>query len=125
VFDAHAIGSSRFSWAPDVTAGWIDGRDNISRFRDTRYTTRDHVWLLAGGLRLQFGAQEAWYRRLFFSFQPSLHTGRTQGLSTSYEFTSTLGWQGEHWMLGLRHSSNGFFHLPNLGENMVLVGVTF
>lgn len=125
VFDPHAIGSSRFTWAPDVTAGWIDGRDNIARFRHTRYTTRDHIWMLAGGLRFQYGTPDAWYRRLFFSFQPTLHTGRTQGLSSSYEFTSTLGWQGEHWMLGLRHSSNGFLHMPNRGENMVLVGVTF
>ncbi|WP_230473723.1 acyloxyacyl hydrolase [Dyella choica] len=125
VFDAHPMGNSAFTWAPDITAGWIDGRDNISRFRYARYTTRDHIWMLAGGVRFQYGAPDAWYRRLFFSFQPSLHTGRTQGLSSSYEFTSTLGWQAEHWMLGLRHISNGFLHMPNRGENMLLVGVTF
>lgn len=124
VFDEHAIGSSHFTWAPDVTAGWIDGRD-ITRFRDDRYTTRDHIWMLAGGLRFRCGAPDAWYRRLFFSFQPSLHTGRTQGLSSSYEFTSTLGWQGARWMLAIRHSSNAFLHMPNRGENMLLVGITF
>lgn len=124
VFDEHAIGHSAFSWAPDITAGWIDGRD-IARFRYARTTTRDHIWLLAGGVRLHYGAPDAWYRPLFFSFQPTLHTGRTQGLSSSYEFTSTLGWQGEHWMVALRHSSNAFLHMPNRGENMLLVGITF
>lgn len=74
-----------------------------THFRDDHYTTRDHIWMLSAGLRFQYGAPNAWYRPLFFSFQPSLHTGRTQGLSSSYEFTSTLGWQGEHWMFALRH----------------------
>lgn len=124
VFGEHAIGSSKFTWAPDITAGWIDGR-HIARFRDDHYTTRDHIWLLAGGLRFQYGSPNAWYRSLFFSFQPTLHTGRTQGLSSSYEFTSTLGWHGEHWMMAIRHSSNAFLHMPNRGENMLLVGITF
>ena len=124
VFDDHAIGDSRFTWAPDITAGWIDGR-HIPYFRRDHYTTRDHIWLLAGGMRFQYGAPNAWYRPLFFSFQPTLHTGRTQGLSRSYEFTSTLGWQDEHWMIAIRHSSNAFLHMPNRGENMLLVGVTF
>jgi hypothetical protein len=124
VFDEHAIGHSAFTWAPAVAAGWIDGR-HIAHFRDDHYTTRDHIWMLSAGLRFQYGAPDAWYRPLFFSFQPSLHTGRTQGLSSSYEFTSTLGWQGEHWMFGIRHSSNAFLHMPNRGENMLLVGVTF
>jgi hypothetical protein len=124
VFDEHGIGSSRFTWAPDVTAGWIDGRD-IAYFRSDRYTTRDHIWLLAAGLRFHYGDANAWYRPLFFSFQPTLHTGRTPALSSSYEFTSTLGWQCEHWMVALRHSSNAYLHMPNRGENLLLMGVTF
>jgi hypothetical protein len=124
VFDEHAIGSSLFTWSPDITAGWIDGRD-IAYFRYSRYTTREHIWMLAGGVRFHYGAASAWYRPLFFSFQPALHTGRTQGLSSSYEFTSTLGWQGRHWMCALRHSSNAYLHMPNKGENMLLVGITF
>jgi hypothetical protein len=124
VFGEHSIGSSYFTWSPDITAGWIDGRD-IANFRYDRYTTRDHIWMLAGGVRFHYGAPDAWYRPLFFTFQPSLHTGRTQGLSSSYEFTSTLGWQARHWMFALRHSSNAFLHMPNRGENMVLVGITF
>jgi hypothetical protein len=124
VLDDHSFGSSYFTWAPDITGGWIDGRD-IANFRYDRYTTRDHIWMLAGGVRFQYGAPNAWYRPLFFSFQPSLHTGRTQGLSSSYEFTSTLGWQGKHWMFALRHSSNAWLHMPNRGENMLLAGITF
>lgn len=124
VFDEHAIGSSAFTWAPDVTAGWIDGRD-IAYFQHDRYTTRDHIWMLAGGVRLRYNAPDAWYRRLFFSFQPTLHSGRTQALSSSYEFTSTLGWQSTHWLVAIRHSSNAFLHMPNRGENMLLMGITF
>jgi hypothetical protein len=124
VLGEHQIGHSAFTWSPDVIAGWIDGRD-IARYQYDRYTTRDHIWMVGGGVRLHYGTDDAWYRPLFFSFQPSLHTGRTQGLSSSYEFTSTLGWQAAHWMFALRHSSNAFLHMPNKGENMLLVGLTF
>lgn len=124
IFDDHAIGSSNFTWAPDVTGGWIDGR-NIARYSNDRYTTRDNVWLLAGGVRFHYGPANAWYQPLFFSFQPALHTGRTQALSSSYEFVSTVGYQGNHWSLGVRHISNGSFHEPNRGETMLVAGVAF
>ncbi|GAB2573698.1 acyloxyacyl hydrolase [Dyella jejuensis] len=124
IFDDHAIGSSNFTWAPDVTGGWIDGR-NLARYNADRYTTRENVWLLAGGVRLHYGPANAWYQPFFFSFQPALHTGRTQALSSSYEFVSTLGYQGNHWSLGIRHISNGSFHEPNRGETMVVAGVAF
>jgi hypothetical protein len=124
VFGEHPIGSSSLTYALDLTGGWIDGRD-IAYFNQFRYKSQDHIWMLAGGLRFHYGAENAWYRPLFFSLQPSLHTGRTQALSSSYEFTLTLGWQAEHWMMALRHSSNAFLHMPNRGENMVLFGITF
>ena len=124
VFDAHRIGNSRFSWSPDASLGWIDGRD-ITRFNDARYTTRDQVWVLAGGLRVHYGEDGDWYRPLFFSFQPALHTGRTQALSTPYEFVSTLGWQGRRFSVQVRHVSNGNLHHPNRGETMAVVGVAF
>jgi Lipid A 3-O-deacylase (PagL) len=124
VFDDRYFGGSRFSWAPDITAGWIDGR-SVARYRDARPSLSDNIWLLAAGARFHYGSPDAWYRPLFFSFQPALHTGRTQGLSSSYEFVSTLGWQAKHWMVGVRHISNGSFEGPNRGETMVLVGVTF
>ena len=122
VWNEHAIGNSLFTWAPDVIGGWIDGRDSQSV---DRYSTRDHIWMLGAGARFHYGANSAWYRPFFFSFQPTLHTGRTPALSSSYEFTYTLGWQLKHWMFGLRHSSNAYLHEPNRGESMLLVGVTF
>jgi hypothetical protein len=124
VFNEYRIGDSRFSWSPDVSLGWLDGR-NIARFDGGRYTTRDQIWLLAGGARLHYGEADDWYRPLFLSFQPALHTGRTQALSTPYEFVSTLGWQGRRFSLQVRHISNGNLHHPNRGETMALVGVAF
>ena len=95
VFDSHRIGDSRFSWSPDVSAGWINGRD-IAKYNrlGSRYHTGDRVFLAAAGARFLYGEANDWYHHLFFSFQPALQTGRTQALSTSYEFVSTLGWQG-------------------------------
>ncbi|WP_449427077.1 hypothetical protein [Rhodanobacter umsongensis] len=89
VFDEHSIGDSRFSWSPDVSLGWINGRD-IAHFDAYRYNTRDQVWLLAAGARFHYGDAGDWYHPLFLSFQPALHSGRTQALSSSYEFVSTL-----------------------------------
>jgi hypothetical protein len=124
LFDDHRIGSSAFTWALDVTAGWISGRD-YPREHYQGYTTSDDIWLIAGGARFHYGDADAWYRPLFFSLQPTLHAGQTVALSGNYEFTLTLGWQARHWMLGVRHSSNADLHGPNLGETMLVGGITF
>jgi hypothetical protein len=129
IFDEHRIGNTRFSWSPDVSLGWIDGRGlshyDDYRYGDTRYSTRDQIWLAAGGARIHYGDPGDWYRSLFFSFQPALHTGRTLALSSPYEFVSTLGWQGRRFSVQIRHISNGDLHRPNRGETMALVGVGF
>jgi hypothetical protein len=127
IFDPHQIGSSNFTWSPDVTGGWINGRDghSVAQYNTDRPTTRDSVWLLAGGARIHYGPTNAWYQPFFLSFQPAVHTGRTQSLSSVYEFVTTVGYQGDHWSLGLRHISNGSFHEPNRGETMVVAGVAF
>ena len=129
IFDEHRIGNSRFSWSPDVSLDWIDGRGlsyyDDYRYGGTRYSTRDQIWLAAGGARIHFGDPGDWYRSLFFSFQPALHTGRTLALSSPYEFVSTLGWQGRRFSVQIRHISNGDLHRPNRGETMALVGVGF
>ena len=109
---------------PDVSLGWLDGRD-IASFDRNRYSTRDQVWLVAGGARFRYGDAGDWYRSLFFSFQPALHTGRTQALSSPYEFVSTLGWQGRRFSVQIRHISNGDLHSPNRGETMALLGMGF
>jgi hypothetical protein len=122
VFNEQHIGSNRFTWSPDISLGWIDGRD-IQRFRYGRYTTKDSIGLLAGGVRIHYGDAGNWYQPLFFSFQPVLHSGRTQALSSAYEFASTIGWQGQHLSFQIRHISNGALHEPNRGETMALVGI--
>lgn len=124
VFAAHRIGDSRWSWSPDVSLGWVQGR-NVARYRYSRYTTKDHVWLLAAGARFHYGEDANWYRHLFVSFQPAVTSGRTQALSSGYEFASTLGWQGEHLSFQVRHISNAGLHDPNRGETMALVGIGF
>ena len=121
-FSAHAIGSTRFTWTPDISAGWIDGRASRSR-RRFRYSTTDSIWLVAAGARLHYGSPGDWYHHLFFSFQPALHAGRTRALSSAYEFVSTLGWQAKRFSIQVRHISNGSLHEPNCGETMLLVGV--
>lgn len=118
------LGDTGVSWSPDVSAGWIDGRA-VAKFRDNRYTTRDAIWLVAAGARFHYGEAGAWYRPLFFAFQPALQAGRTQALSSGYEFVSTLGWQGRRFGVELRHVSNGGLHDPNRGETMLLVGAAF
>ncbi len=124
IFNVNRIGDSRWSWSPDVSLGWVEGRD-VARYRDARYTTKNDVWLLAAGPRIQYGDDAHWYRHLFLSVQPALTSGRTQALSSGYEFVSTLGWQGEHLSFQIRHISNAGLHYPNRGETMALIGVGF
>lgn len=124
VFPERRIGSSRFSWSPDVSFGWIDGRD-VARYRNNPYSTADNVWLAAVGVRFHYGDAGDWYRPLFFSIQPALQRGRTQALSSGYEFASTLGWQWQHFSVQIRHVSNAGLHEPNRGETMALIGVGF
>lgn len=121
VFASHALGDSRYTWAPDVSLGWIDGR-RLSRYDGAHYTPRQAVWLVAGGVRLQNGATQAWYRHLFFSEQLAVQNRRSLALSSDYEFVSSVGWQGEHVSFQLRHISNAGLHGPNRGETMALLG---
>lgn len=118
VFFAEWIGESRpvwnLRWAPDVGLGHFDARPDLSGVR------LDHdVWVAAIGARLYL------WHAAFFGFQGALTDGKTDALSTPYEFVSTLGWQGHRWQVMVRHISNGDFHKPNDGETMLLFGVAF
>lgn len=124
VFNTHAIGGSRWRWSPDVSVGWV-GRRDVARYRNNLYTTKDDIWLLAAGPRFQFGDDGDWYHHLFVSVQPAVISGRTQALSSGYQFVSTVGWQGRHLSFLIRHISNAGLHEPNRGETMALVGVGF
>ncbi|MGV8939983.1 MAG: acyloxyacyl hydrolase [Lysobacter sp.] len=119
VFDERPIGNSPLAWSPDVSVGWIDGRPLN---RSGGYGN-DAIWLVAGGIRFRMENRDGGYYPLFFSFQPALHTGRTAALSSSLEFVSTLGWQGERFSFQVRHISNGSLKEPNRGETMALIGV--
>lgn len=124
VFDAHRLGDSHWSIAPDVALGRIDGRD-LPRFRGARYDTRTPAWLLAAGARLQYADGSRWRRQLFVSFQPAFNNARTQALSGPCEFVTSVGWQGRRFSFRLRHVSNAGLRDPNRGETMALVGVGF
>jgi hypothetical protein len=125
VFDAHPVGQSRFTWSPDVSIGYIKGRD-IGRYADSHPGVTNDVWIGAAGARLHYGNDSDWYQPLFFSFQVAgTAGGRTQALSTGYQFVSTLGWQMKNVSFQIRHISNGSFHEPNRGETMALVGIGF
>jgi Lipid A 3-O-deacylase (PagL) len=123
-FDEHPIGDSRFTWAPDVSVGWIDGR-HIFRYVTSRPGVTDSILLVAAGARLHYGAPDAWYHPFFFSFQVAGQTGRSQGLSSAGEFVSTIGWQWKVVSFQIRHVSNGGITEPNRGETMALVGLGF
>ena len=120
----RTIGSSRFTWAPDISAGWIDSRC-IERFRHSTYTANNTSWILAAGARLRVGSDSDWYHPLFFSFQPALHKGTTLALSSVYQFVSTIGWQGRRLSFQIRHISNGSLRGPNRGETIAMVGIGF
>jgi len=124
VFASHPLGSTNFTWAPDVSLGWIDGR-RLSRYAGAHYNPREVVWLVAGGVRLQHAATDAWYGHLFFSEQLALQNRHSLALSSDYEFVSSVGWQGQHISFQLRHISNAGLHGPNRGETMALVGFGF
>lgn len=124
VFAPHAIDNTALDWSPDVSLGWIGARD-VARYRATPYGTDHSVALAAAGARFHYGEAGAWYRPLFFSFQLAGINHTTEALSSHYQFVSTLGWQGEHLSLQIRHVSNGGLHDPNRGETMALVGVGF
>jgi hypothetical protein len=104
----------RIQWAPAFGVGYVGARED---FRNVRLDNA--VWVGAAGARAYL------WEQLFFGFQFATTAGKTDALSTPYEFVSSLGWQGDHWQLMARHISNGDFHEPNHGETMVLVGVAF
>ena len=124
VFAPYAIGNTRFTLSPDVSAGWIEGR-NLAQFNGARYGTRPSVALVAAGARLRTTDESAWYHPVFFSFQVAGTNHTTQALSTHYQFVSTLGLQFNHVSVGIRHISNGAIHKPNRGETMAVVGLGF
>ncbi len=112
------LGDHHLSWAPDAELGWIGPRPVTAQNAHENLT--HPVWLAMGGARLS-----GFWRQAFFGFDLAYAKDRSDALSSPYEFVSTLGWQGDSYLVALRHISNASFHEPNLGETMLLVGVRF
>ncbi|HEX7338488.1 MAG TPA: hypothetical protein VF271_00990 [Rhodanobacteraceae bacterium] len=115
------IGADRtYDWKglhfqPVGTVGWIKGR------RSQLERLNHNVYVAGGGMRLV-----NWWHGAFVSFQVGVTNGRTYALSSTGEFISSAGWMGKHWVVMVRHISNGnVFPGKNLGETMALVGVRF
>lgn len=124
VFAPRSLGDTRYRWSPDVSIGWIDGRQ-LPRFDHSRYASRASVALVAAGVRVHRGDATDWYQPVFVSFQLAATDHATQALSSHYQFVSTLGWQAQHFSLALRHISDGGLRGPNRGETMLLAGLAF
>lgn len=111
----HAINWHGLHLQPVGTLGWI-------KRRDIRIEHLDHQVFVAGaGLRLV-----NFWHGAFVSFQIGVAGGRTDALSSAGQFISSAGWQGQHWMVMIRHISNGkVYPGKNLGETMLMAGVRF
>ncbi len=110
----ESLAGNRIQFEPIGTIGWLDSRD-------TRKSNLNHqVWLAAGGVRVASPK-----RRWFVSEQIAATSARTDALSSPFEFMTSIGWQGGHFIVQLRHISNA--HLlgggKNVGETMILAGV--
>ncbi|MHC1479634.1 acyloxyacyl hydrolase [Frateuria aurantia] len=122
-FHEYRLGNSVFTLAPDVSVGWIGGR-NLSQ-RIDGYGLRQDAWLFSAGGRLRVGQAGDWYHNFFLSFQPAANFGRTIALSSPLEFNTSIGWGWHHFDIRVRHISNAGYHEPNRGETMLLAGVHF
>ena len=112
------LGKHLLTWAPDAELGWIGPLPVTAH--NVHESMTHPVWMAMGGARVS-----GFWRQAFFGFDVALTKNRTGALSSPYEFVSTLGWQGTHYVLALRHISNADLHEPNLGETMMLVGFRF
>lgn len=100
---------------PTATVGWIGSRN------DPQDHLGHQVWIAGAGARLV-----GWWRGAFVGFEGALTSQRTDALSSHAQFISSLGWQGDHYVLMVRHISNGdLFGGRNLGDTMLLVGLRF
>lgn len=102
--------------APIGTLGWIGSRH-------TRSDDLHHAVILVGGGVRMVSATHHW----FASEQLAATSTRTDALSSRFEFMTSGGWQDGHFVVMLRHVSNGNLlgGGKNLGETMLLAGVRF
>lgn len=109
--DERSIGP--IDWSPEIGLGWIESRS-------TSMARLDHDVAL-----LTLGARVRLWHGFFVGEQLGITSGKTDALSSTGEFVSSLGWQGGHWVAMMRHVSNADLHTPNHGETMLLLGFAF
>lgn len=108
--------TGQWQFEPIATLGWIGAhhthREDLHR----------DVFLAGGGLRV-VAPQQHW----FASEQIAATSRETDALSSRFEFMTSVGWQAGHFVVLLRHVSNGRLigHGKNLGETMLLAGVNW
>jgi hypothetical protein len=111
VGDTH---DDAITWQPTATLGVIGSRSD-------RRDDLDHDVFIAGA-----GGRWVWWRHAFLGFELGYASQHTDALSSHAQFISSLGWQGDRFVVMLRHISNGdLFGGRNLGETMVLAGLSF
>ena len=98
-------------WVPtespwDLTAGAIRG---------TR--TRDTSWVAA--------TYQIVDQHLYASFGPAVIRHQTSTLTSQYQFMTTFGYHHGDWFLAVRHLSNGGLRGANIGETVVILGLSF
>lgn len=98
---------------PIGTVGWIDSR---STHRDN---LNHAVFVAGGGVRILAG------KHWFASEQLAATDTRTNALSSRFEFMTSAGWQYRHFIVMVRHISNGRIvgGGRNMGETMLLAGL--
>ncbi|TAN05346.1 MAG: hypothetical protein EPN36_06005 [Rhodanobacteraceae bacterium] len=115
VFGEQAA-DDHFHFAPIATVGWIAPHHTYDE------NLHHDVFLAGGGVRIVAPGGH-W----FASEQLAATSTRTDALSSRFEFMTSGGWQDGHFIVMVRHISNG--HIvggsPNLGETMLLAGVRF
>lgn len=98
-------------WVPndqpwDFTAGAIRGT-----------STRDTSWVAAGYQIVD--------EHLYASFGPALIRHQTSTLTSQYQFMTTFGYHHGDWFFAIRHLSNGGLRGANIGETVVILGLSF
>ncbi|WDS36584.1 hypothetical protein [Pseudoxanthomonas sp.] len=110
----YELGSGRLQWRPVAALTAIAGHEATWRPGSDR-----NVWIGSGGAAFSL-RDSGW----FLALQAGAVDRITPGLSSHFQFVSSLGWHGSRLQLQLRHISNGRIGGgPNLGESMLLVGV--
>ncbi|MGH8156014.1 MAG: hypothetical protein ACREP0_12430 [Rhodanobacteraceae bacterium] len=105
---------SGFHFEPIGTVGWIDAHSTH------REDLHHDVFLAGGGVRV-LAPGNHW----FLSEQIAATSRETDALSSRFEFMTSGGWQDGHFIVMLRHISDGRIigGGKNLGETMLLAGI--